>query len=112
MYVRDHARPEFHKAIGIDPAEFGMKVFRITTEISRQVFPISIDIDHPDFMPGLERLRVISDAMNENASRTGIGGRLKNLVLGARAGIAFLRLFMIPTKTHDLPDSSRLMPAW
>jgi magnesium-protoporphyrin IX monomethyl ester (oxidative) cyclase len=112
MYVRDHARPEFHKAIGIEPADFGMRVFRITTEISRQVFPISIDIDNPAFMAGLERLRVISDEMNENAARKGIIARLRNVSLGARAGFAFLRLFMIPTKQHDLPESSRLMPAW
>ena len=112
MYVRDHARPEFHKAIAIDPADFGMRVFRITTEIARQVFPVSIDIDHPQFMVGLERLREISDRMNENASRTGIVARLRNLTLGARAGVAFLRLFLIPPKQHELPESSRLMPAW
>ena len=89
-----------------------MRVFRITTEIARQVFPVSIDIDHPQFMVGLERLREISDRMNENAARSGIVARLRNVTLGARAGVAFLRLFLIPPKQHELPESSRLMPAW
>jgi magnesium-protoporphyrin IX monomethyl ester (oxidative) cyclase len=112
MYVRDHARPEFHKALGIEPTDYGMRVFRITNEISRQVFPVEIDIDNPAFIAGLERLRKISDAMNEATESNGIGGRLRRSMLAARAGAAFLRLFVIPTKSNDLPASIRMQPAW
>ena len=39
MYVRDHQRPAFHKALRIDPSEYGQEVFAKTSELSRQIFP-------------------------------------------------------------------------
>ena len=56
MYVRDHTRPKLHVAMGLDPDEYDFTVFRITSEISKQVFPITLDTDHPAFRRGLARL--------------------------------------------------------
>ncbi len=112
MYVRDHARPEFHKALGIHPQDYGMKVFRITSEITKQVFPITLDIENPKFLVGLERLRKISDALGEAEAQTGIMGRLKRGWLAATAAAAFIRLYVLKPKDNPIPASSRMSPAW
>lgn len=112
MYVRDHARPEFHKAIGIDPTDYDFRVFRITNEISRQVFPVVLDIDNPKFLAGLESLRVINDKLSDLETRKGIGARMKRSGLKCAAAFAFLKLFLIAPAENAIPDTSRMSPAW
>jgi magnesium-protoporphyrin IX monomethyl ester (oxidative) cyclase len=112
MYVRDHARPEFHKALGIDPTDYDFRVFRLTSEISRQVFPVELDLDNPRFLAGLERLREISEAMEAAASRPGLGGRMRRMTLGVSAAMAFARLYMLPARRNALPEQIRLEPVW
>jgi len=111
MYVRDHARPEFHKAMGMDPTDYDYKVFRITNDITRQVFPLVLDIDNPRFHRGLEKLRRINEAVAA-LPPTGIGARLKRIGYTIAAASAFLGLYTIPTVENDLPETSRMQPAW
>ncbi len=112
MYVRDHARPVFHAAIGIDPTEYDLQVFRITSEISRQVFPITLDTDSAAFRAGLDRLVRITEAMNATKARPGLASRLKRAGLTAAAGLTVLRLYLLPPKGNPLPAQIRLAPAW
>jgi magnesium-protoporphyrin IX monomethyl ester (oxidative) cyclase len=112
MYVRDHARPEFHKALGIDPTDYDYRVFHITSEISRQVFPLTLDVDNPAFRAGLERLHRLAQAVGEAERAGGIRGRIKKLALSAAAAATFLRLFLIPAQRNELPQNVRLAPAW
>ncbi|TCT04967.1 Mg-protoporphyrin IX monomethyl ester (oxidative) cyclase [Tepidamorphus gemmatus] len=110
MYVRDHARPEFHKALGVDIDDYDFTVFRITSEISKQVFPLTLDLDHPAFKAGLDRLVRINEGMATCGS--GIGGRLRKAGLAAAAAATFVRLYLLPSQRNVAPDSPRLAPTW
>ena len=112
MYVRDHSRPVFHAALGVDPTEYDMTVFRITQEIARQVFPVSLDLDHPGFAAGLERLRRITEGQRAARARGGLVGRMRGLGLTVAAAAAFGRLFLLPVQRQALPSQVRLAPVW
>jgi magnesium-protoporphyrin IX monomethyl ester (oxidative) cyclase len=112
MYVRDHSRPLMHAAFDMDPTEYDLAVFRITTEISKQVFPLSLDLDNPKFLRGLERLRRIAVLSGKAAKRGGLAGALKRTVLGGAAALTFARLYLLPVRHHELPSQVRMAPVW
>ncbi|MEM7423192.1 MAG: magnesium-protoporphyrin IX monomethyl ester (oxidative) cyclase [Pseudomonadota bacterium] len=112
MYIRDHQRPEFHKALGVDIEWYDMEVFRITREISRQCFPVELDLENPAFLRHCEHLLKITNAITRAKEQGGPIGWVRRMALGARAGAVFLRLMAMPVKKNDLPDTSRLVPAW
>jgi magnesium-protoporphyrin IX monomethyl ester (oxidative) cyclase len=112
MYVRDHGRPEFHKALGVDPTDYDFTVFRITSEISRQVFPLTLDIDNPKFRAGLDRLCQLGNEFAAAKAAGGIANQAKRLLLIGSAAITFARLYLLPAKGNALPEHIRLQPAW
>jgi magnesium-protoporphyrin IX monomethyl ester (oxidative) cyclase len=112
MYVRDHARKEFHRALGVDPTDYDFTVFRITSEISRQVFPLTIDIDNPRFRAGLERLRRITEGMAAARARGGLAGGLRRAGLTLAAAVTFTGLFLLPGRPNPMPERIRLAPSW
>lgn len=112
MYVRDHARPVMYEAFHMDPTEYDFKVFRITSEISKQVFPLTLDLDNPKFHQGLERLRRIAAATEAAKQRGGIVGAIQRVGLAAAATYQFARLYTLPALYHDLPSHVCMRPAW
>jgi magnesium-protoporphyrin IX monomethyl ester (oxidative) cyclase len=112
MYVRDHTRPKLHIAMGLDPNEYDYTVFRITTEITKQVFPISLDTDHPSFRAGLERLHMLANKIAAAKASGGVTGLVKQGACAAAAALTFARLYFFPVKRHALPQQMRMQPAW
>ncbi len=112
MHVRDHARPAFHKALGIDVDDYDFRVFHLTSEITKQVFPLTLDLDHPSFRKILKRMVVIHNELAALDPKGGLGLKLKRAGLKASAVTNFLKLMMIPSKKNDLPALSRLEPVW
>jgi len=112
MYIRDHNRPQFHKALGIDPKDYDFQVFRVCSEITRQVFPMTLDTDNPAFRAGLERMRKTSLAIDAASAQGGVIGTIKKVGLIAAAGFTFARLYLMPVQKNALPANVRLVPAW
>ncbi|MGI4765105.1 MAG: magnesium-protoporphyrin IX monomethyl ester (oxidative) cyclase [Janthinobacterium lividum] len=112
MYVRDHQRPAFHAALGIDPTDYDYRVFDITSAITRQVFPLVLDTDDARFRAGLERIRLTSIRIAEARRQGGFAGAVKRYVGIASNAATFLRLYTLPAKSNTRPASSHLEPVW
>ena len=112
MYVRDHFRPAFHKAIGVDPSDYDFDVFRICSTISRQTFPLTLDIDNPKFKDGLDRLVRIANATAAANEQGGIIGGVKKLLCNLDAGVTFARLYFLPSQPNEMPAEIRMAPVW
>jgi magnesium-protoporphyrin IX monomethyl ester (oxidative) cyclase len=112
MYVRDHTRPALYEAMGFDITEYDYQVFEITTEISKQIFPVSLAIEHPAFRAGMERLVRINEASQAARRQGGLIGLAKRAWLSSAAAAVFLRLLALPVHEHDLPADTRMAPTW
>ena len=109
MYVRDHQRPAFHEALGVDTDWYAHEVFTKTSKLSEQIFPITLDIDNPRWEAGLKRLQ---KANVDLADAKKHGRKFAQLGASIRAGLAFVELFTIPSKQHAVPAKTRLEPAY
>ncbi|MEM7745743.1 MAG: magnesium-protoporphyrin IX monomethyl ester (oxidative) cyclase [Pseudomonadota bacterium] len=112
MWVRDHARPRFHEELGVDIDWYDKQVLRLTSEISKQCFPVELDLDNPTFWKLCDRMFVVTEAMEKAKAQGGAIGWVRRVGLGARAAGIFARLYFLPTKKNELPDSARLQPVW
>jgi magnesium-protoporphyrin IX monomethyl ester (oxidative) cyclase len=112
MYVRDHTRPALHTALGFDPTEYDYKVFDICSEITKQVFPLQLDTDNPDFRRRMARLAEAVAGIEAGKVEGGLGGLWRRLVHSAKAGAVFLSLYCTPTRSNAVPAQVRLTPSW
>jgi magnesium-protoporphyrin IX monomethyl ester (oxidative) cyclase len=113
MYLRDHSRPAFHQALGLDPTSYDYAVFGLCNEISRQVFPLELDIDSPKFRAGMERLRRLNDQLEASRRSAGLFKGLTQAGLFAQIAATLIGLYALPAIHHDaLPATIRLQPVW
>lgn len=54
MYLNDLQRSDFYSTIGLDSKQFDQHVIRKTNQSSKTLFPVILDVDHPDFFALLD----------------------------------------------------------
>ena len=112
MYVRDHQRPVFHKALGVDPDWYAHEVFTKTSEMTKQVYPITLDIEHPRWAKGLTKIQKANADLAAAKDQSGPMGFINRMSASARAATAFVGLLFIPAKKHVVPATTRMEPAY
>ncbi|MFM9852904.1 MAG: magnesium-protoporphyrin IX monomethyl ester (oxidative) cyclase [Sphingomonadaceae bacterium] len=112
MYVRDHMRTKLYDAFGMDPTEYDYKVFRICSDITRQVFPVVLDSDSPKFRALMQSILQSNYAIAAAREQGGLLGTVKRYVHMAAIGVKMVRLYCLPTEANALPADVRLVPAW
>ena len=109
MYIRDHQRPAFHAALGVDPDWYAHEVFTKTSKLTKQIFPITLDIENPRWKRGLASIQKANEDLADAKSK---GKKFAQLTSSIRAGVAFIMLFTIPSKKHSVPTVTSLEPAY
>jgi magnesium-protoporphyrin IX monomethyl ester (oxidative) cyclase len=101
-----------HQEMGLESGTYDYEVFRITNEITKQVFPVSLDIDNPVFRDCLSQLFHVQTQMDAAKAKGGLMGNLQRARWAISGGFTFLRLYFLPVKHHALPADVRMVPAW
>jgi magnesium-protoporphyrin IX monomethyl ester (oxidative) cyclase len=112
MWVRDHLRQEFYAHLGLNATEYDMEVFRKTSEISKQVFPLTIDLENPRFMKLMNRMYTNTVAIEESRANGGLFAPLKRGALLVGNALTFAQLYFLPVKDNTPPKDFRLAPAY
>jgi magnesium-protoporphyrin IX monomethyl ester (oxidative) cyclase len=110
MYVRDVARKEFYEALGLDAREYDKYVIAKTNETSARVFPVVLNVEHPEFYARLEKL-VQNNAALDRADRSGGPApvrTLRKLPHWLGNGVQMARLFlMAPIRSERFQPAVR-----
>ncbi|NJM95504.1 MAG: magnesium-protoporphyrin IX monomethyl ester (oxidative) cyclase [Acaryochloridaceae cyanobacterium CSU_5_19] len=110
MYLNDIQRSGFYKSIGLDAREYDKFVIEKTNENAGRVFPLVLNVEHPDFYGHLEscvaasaQMRAIDASKQPQALKL-----LRKLPLYVSNGISFLRLYLMkPIPTAQLEGTIR-----
>jgi len=112
MYVRDHLREEFYARMGFDVTEYDLEVFRKTSEISKQCFPLVLDFENPKFLARMDRMVRNTRAIARTREEGGVVNAVKRGGYLLGNALTFGQLFIMKAKFHELPEDFRMVPSY
>jgi magnesium-protoporphyrin IX monomethyl ester (oxidative) cyclase len=68
MYLNDVQRADFYASLGLDAREYDKSVIEKTNETAGRVFPVILDVDHPEFYDRLETCVQNNEKLTEIAN--------------------------------------------
>jgi len=110
MYLNDLQRSGFYKALGLDAREYDIDVIRETNATAGRVFPLVLNVDHPDFFRLMDEAAAsylkIVNAPTSNEPK--LLKTLKRLPHILSIGVKMIRLYLMkPIDTAHLEGTVR-----
>ena len=112
MYVRDHLRHEFFEAMGFDVDEYDRRVITLTSQISAQVFPVSLPVKDDRFWAHLDKIVARTNELAAARQRGGLFGRIKAATCIAGNVLSLMRLYVMRPERNTMHADFRLEPVW
>jgi magnesium-protoporphyrin IX monomethyl ester (oxidative) cyclase len=110
MYLNDVQRSGFYASLGLDAREYDKLVIEKTNETAGRVFPVILDVEHPDFYQRLETCIANNEKLSEiNNSRSPKAIKLlRKLPYYFSNGAELLKLYFIkPIRVDNLAGTVR-----
>jgi magnesium-protoporphyrin IX monomethyl ester (oxidative) cyclase len=110
MYLNDFQRTNFYRSIGLDSRQYDMQVIRKTNESASRVFPVALNIDHPNFFKYLDQCAQINSLLENTHMKkiNWMGKVLKKIPLYIKLGINLLKLYLInPIPSYKMNQTIR-----
>jgi magnesium-protoporphyrin IX monomethyl ester (oxidative) cyclase len=98
MYLNDLQRKEFYSSIGLDARQFDIHVIRKTNQSSKTVFPVILDVDHPDFFSLLDKCAEMNLELSniEKTQTNPLQKMITKIFYGSQIISNLIKLYFIP----------------
>ena len=110
MYLNDVQRSGFYASLGLDAREYDKHVIKQTNETAGRVFPVILDVEHPDFYQRLEKCI----ANNENLTTIAASNAPAPIKLARKLphyisnGVELIKMYFIkPIRVDNLAGTVR-----
>lgn len=94
MYLNDLQRTDFYSTIGLDAKQFDIHVIRKTNQSSGTLFPVILDVDHPEFFPLMENCHQANVELISLEKEN--GNFFQKLPSYLKMGISLIKLYFLP----------------
>ncbi|HIK39860.1 magnesium-protoporphyrin IX monomethyl ester (oxidative) cyclase [Thermoleptolyngbya sichuanensis A183] len=110
MYLNDLQRSDFYKALGINARDYDIDVIRETNATAGRVFPLVLNVDHPDFFRLMDEaaasyLKIVNAPASNEPKPLKTLKRLPHIL---SIGVKMLQLYLMkPIDTAHLEGTVR-----
>ncbi|MGD1919869.1 MAG: magnesium-protoporphyrin IX monomethyl ester (oxidative) cyclase [Pleurocapsa sp.] len=110
MYLNDVQRAGFYESLGLNAREYDKFVIKQTNESAGRVFPVVLNVDHPDFYNRLEKCVVNNQKLSAIAASNAPAPikLLQKLPHYVSNGVQLIKMYLVkPIRTDNLVGTVR-----